>query len=368
MTGFRNFVLRATSSRSPWAFIMALAFAAVVTAFVAWLTSLMPDAVSNIFSDRAQPFGAFLNAVDLVRADRGRRLLLRRDALHQGQGALLPERGGGHAGRHRAARGDPRPAEPRATAPSDLIRGAAAPGRGTRSSRADSSPRPSEPGSRSSVVVSGSTSPNTSASRRVRSASRSSLVRARRRGRHAQSPLSRASWSVFLGRRVGRRGRAASGSADGVPVGEPAGAGRVGRRRRGRAGQAARALIASSRNRGASGLSLIIACQTCLDSGSQRMRFGSSGAYCHGHGDELDLVEADVLELRAELGDLHQAVRGPCRAVRDWVAASRNFSSRIGLARVLALSTWCAIAAMNACWRFIRPMSEPLPSTYRSRT
>ena len=33
-----------------------------------------------------------------------------------------------------------------------------------------------------------------------------------------------------------------------------------------------------------------------------------------------------------------------------------------GLARVLALSTGGAIAAMKACWRFIRPTSEPLPS------
>ena len=33
-----------------------------VTAFVAWLTSLMPDSVSNIFSD-TEPFGAFMNAV-----------------------------------------------------------------------------------------------------------------------------------------------------------------------------------------------------------------------------------------------------------------------------------------------------------------
>ena len=41
---------------------MAVAFAAVVAAFVAWLTSLMPDSAYEIFST-AEPFGAFLNAV-----------------------------------------------------------------------------------------------------------------------------------------------------------------------------------------------------------------------------------------------------------------------------------------------------------------
>jgi large conductance mechanosensitive channel len=62
MTGFRNFVLRGNLIEIAVGLIMALAFAAVVTAFVAWLTSLMPDSASNIFSD-AEPFGAFLNAV-----------------------------------------------------------------------------------------------------------------------------------------------------------------------------------------------------------------------------------------------------------------------------------------------------------------
>ena len=51
MTGFRNFVLKGNLIEIAVGLIMALAFAAVVTAFVAWLTSLMPDSVSNIFSD-----------------------------------------------------------------------------------------------------------------------------------------------------------------------------------------------------------------------------------------------------------------------------------------------------------------------------
>jgi large conductance mechanosensitive channel len=62
MTGFRNFILKGNLIEIAVGLIMALAFAAVVAAFVAWLTSLMPDSASNIFSD-TEPFGAFLNAV-----------------------------------------------------------------------------------------------------------------------------------------------------------------------------------------------------------------------------------------------------------------------------------------------------------------
>jgi large conductance mechanosensitive channel len=62
MTGFKNFVLRGNLIELAVAFIMAAAFAAVVTAFVAWLTSLMPDSASEVFST-TEPFGLFLNAV-----------------------------------------------------------------------------------------------------------------------------------------------------------------------------------------------------------------------------------------------------------------------------------------------------------------
>ena len=62
MTGFRNFVLKGNLIEIAVGLIMALAFAAVVTAFVAWLTSLMPDSATNIFSS-TEPFGAFMNAV-----------------------------------------------------------------------------------------------------------------------------------------------------------------------------------------------------------------------------------------------------------------------------------------------------------------
>ena len=62
MTGFKNFILRGNLIELAVAFIMAAAFASVVTAFVAWLTSLMPDAADKVFSDGTY-FGAFLNAV-----------------------------------------------------------------------------------------------------------------------------------------------------------------------------------------------------------------------------------------------------------------------------------------------------------------
>jgi large conductance mechanosensitive channel len=62
MTGFKNFILRGNLIELAVAFIMAAAFAAVVTAFVAWLTSLMPDSADEVFS-KTEPFGAFLNAV-----------------------------------------------------------------------------------------------------------------------------------------------------------------------------------------------------------------------------------------------------------------------------------------------------------------
>jgi large conductance mechanosensitive channel len=63
MTGFKNFILRGNLVEIAVGLIMALAFAAVVTAFVAWLTGLMPDSASDYFSTDPQSFGAFLNAV-----------------------------------------------------------------------------------------------------------------------------------------------------------------------------------------------------------------------------------------------------------------------------------------------------------------
>ena len=63
MTGFRNFVLRGNLVEIAVGLIMALAFATVVATFVAWLTGLLPDRASEIFSNDPNSFGAFLNAV-----------------------------------------------------------------------------------------------------------------------------------------------------------------------------------------------------------------------------------------------------------------------------------------------------------------
>ena len=63
MTGFKNFILRGNLIELATAFIMAAAFAAVVTKFTEWLTGLMPSSADDYFSTEAQSFGAFLNAV-----------------------------------------------------------------------------------------------------------------------------------------------------------------------------------------------------------------------------------------------------------------------------------------------------------------
>lgn len=62
MSGFKNFLLRGNLIEVAVAFIMATAFGAVVTAFVAWLTSLLPKSATKYFSD-TEPFGAFMNAL-----------------------------------------------------------------------------------------------------------------------------------------------------------------------------------------------------------------------------------------------------------------------------------------------------------------
>lgn len=63
MSGFKNFILKGNLVEIATGLIMALAFAAVVTAFTEWLTGLLPETDSAIFSTEAQSFGAFLNAV-----------------------------------------------------------------------------------------------------------------------------------------------------------------------------------------------------------------------------------------------------------------------------------------------------------------
>jgi large conductance mechanosensitive channel len=63
MSGFKNFILRGNLVDIAVGLIMALSFAAVVTTFTNWLTSLLPDSASEVFSNETNSFGAFLNAV-----------------------------------------------------------------------------------------------------------------------------------------------------------------------------------------------------------------------------------------------------------------------------------------------------------------
>ncbi|MEZ5095481.1 MAG: MscL family protein [Nocardioides sp.] len=63
MSGFKNFILRGNLVDFAVALIMATSFGAVVTTFVAWLTAQMPDSASNVFSNKENSFGAFMNAV-----------------------------------------------------------------------------------------------------------------------------------------------------------------------------------------------------------------------------------------------------------------------------------------------------------------
>ena len=63
MTGFKNFILKGNLIEIATGLIMALAFASVVSTFTEWLTGLLPETDSNIFSTAPQSFGAFLNAV-----------------------------------------------------------------------------------------------------------------------------------------------------------------------------------------------------------------------------------------------------------------------------------------------------------------
>lgn len=63
MSGFKNFVLRGNLVDVAVAFIVGLAFASVVTTFVAWLTAQMPESAAKVFSNEPNSFGAFLNAI-----------------------------------------------------------------------------------------------------------------------------------------------------------------------------------------------------------------------------------------------------------------------------------------------------------------
>lgn len=62
MTGFKNFVLRGNLIELAVAVLIGVKFNAVVTAFTAWLTGLLPSDVDNVFNNKTS-FGHFLNTV-----------------------------------------------------------------------------------------------------------------------------------------------------------------------------------------------------------------------------------------------------------------------------------------------------------------
>jgi large conductance mechanosensitive channel len=61
--GFKAFILKGNLIEIATGLIMALAFASVVSTFTEWLTGLLPDTSSDLFSNDPGTFGAFLNAV-----------------------------------------------------------------------------------------------------------------------------------------------------------------------------------------------------------------------------------------------------------------------------------------------------------------
>ena len=63
MSGFKNFLLRGNLVELAVAFIMAASFAAVVTAFTAWLTSLIPSTDDLFDGTQLGDLGFFINAL-----------------------------------------------------------------------------------------------------------------------------------------------------------------------------------------------------------------------------------------------------------------------------------------------------------------
>ncbi|HEY0902707.1 MAG TPA: MscL family protein [Marmoricola sp.] len=63
MTGFKNFLLRGNLIDLAVAVIIGTAFAAVIAAFTAWLTSVIPGAEDTFKGVELGDFGFFLNAL-----------------------------------------------------------------------------------------------------------------------------------------------------------------------------------------------------------------------------------------------------------------------------------------------------------------
>lgn len=63
MNGFKNFVLKGNLVDLAVAVIIGTAFGTVVSTFTNWLTAQLPSGVEDIFTNKQNSFGAFLNAV-----------------------------------------------------------------------------------------------------------------------------------------------------------------------------------------------------------------------------------------------------------------------------------------------------------------
>lgn len=62
MSGFKNFVLKGNLVDLAVAVIIGTAFGAVVSTFTNWLTAQLPSSLDDVFTNKANSFGAFLNA------------------------------------------------------------------------------------------------------------------------------------------------------------------------------------------------------------------------------------------------------------------------------------------------------------------
>ncbi|MET3962593.1 large conductance mechanosensitive channel [Marmoricola sp. OAE513] len=63
MSGFKAFILRGNLVDLAVAVIIGAAFGTVVSTFTNWLTAQMPKGAEEVFSNKENTFGAFLNAV-----------------------------------------------------------------------------------------------------------------------------------------------------------------------------------------------------------------------------------------------------------------------------------------------------------------
>ena len=166
---------------------------------------------------------------------------------------------------------------------------------------------------RSSGVDSGSTSPKTSASRRLRSASSPRLLVMRTVRPRAPLRPPRCRSAV----------RRSPASASSAPVAEPdgdappVGLGRTSVRLA-TASRRCSALITSLEGFGASGSSFLIALPDVVGRGQPPDPVGVVGGVVGRDGEELDLVQPDVLELDAELAELRQVAQALVDGATWW--------------------------------------------------